>query len=320
MDRRKTLKNIGIGAAISWAAPSLWSCNRPTQTATTNTMESAKPLRLSLAQWSLHRTFQSGELNAADFARIAKSEFGLDAVEYVNGFYREKGTDQAFWQEMLQKSQDHGVKNLLIMVDEEGDLGNPKDTESQKAVENHFKWVDAAKILGCHSIRVNAFGEGTKDEVRKAMVQSLGKLCAYAAESDIHVLIENHGLYSSDPFWIKSIIEELKAPNLGTLPDFGNWCLSAKWGSTQADDCTEVFDRYEGVRTLLPFAKGVSAKSYSFDERGEQPKIDYKKMLGIVKESGFEGYIDIEYEGMQQTEPEGIRLTKQLIERIWETL
>ena len=320
MQRRDTLKKIGLGAAVSLAAPSLWSCNRPTQTATVDTTESTKLLRLSLAQWSLHRAFQSGELNPNDFAKITKSDFGLEAVEYVNGFYREKGSDTSFWKEMLQKSQDQGVKNLLIMVDEEGDLGNPNQAESQKAVENHFKWVDAAKILGCHSIRVNAFGDGAKEDVQKAIVQSLGKLCSYAASSDIQVLIENHGLYSSDPFWIKSIIEELKAPNLGTLPDFGNWCLSAKWGSTQADDCTEVFDRYEGVKTLLPFAKGVSAKSYSFDEKGEQPKIDYRKMLGIVKESGFDAYIDIEYEGLQQSEPEGIRLTKQLIERIWEEL
>ncbi len=275
-------------------------------------------LKLSLAQWSIHRALESGDLKPENFAAIAKNDFGINAVEYVNGFYRDHATDVEFWKKMRATADSMGVKSLLMMVDEEGDLGNPHAEERNKAVENHYKWVDAASILGCHSIRINAFGEGSKEEVQVAMVDALKQLCAYAAKANINVIIENHGLYSSDGKWIAEIMRQVNMDNVGTLPDFGNWCTSHKWGSTQeGKECTEVYDRYQGVSETLPYAKGVSAKSYAFNEQGEETIIDYAKMLKLVKESGFSGYIGIEYEGAPLSEPDGIRATKALLEKTW---
>ncbi len=285
------------------------------------TFGNQKPkLKLSLAQWSLHRAFWDKSLDPIAFAQIASDTFDIKAVEYVNGFYEDKGKDEKFWAEMKSTSDNMGVTNLLIMIDNEGDLGDPDDRSRKVAVENHFKWVNAAKILGCHSIRVNAFGEGEKDQIKNALVDGMGALSEYAEQEGINVLIENHGLYSSDARFITSVIREVDLPNFGTLPDFGNWCLSKKWGSIQDGKCESEYDRYQGVSEFLPFAKSVSAKSYDFDENGNQPLIDYKRMLQIVKDSGFDGYIGIEYEGDNLSEPDGIRATKKLIERTWDQL
>jgi L-ribulose-5-phosphate 3-epimerase len=288
------------------------------KTEDTTMVTNSKELKLSLAQWSIHRSIENGTLKAEDFASIAKNDFGFSAVEYVNGFYRDHAGDEVFWKKMRARADSLGVKSLLIMVDEEGDLGNPNAEERKKAVENHYKWVDAASILGCHSIRINAFGDGPKEEVQAAMVDALKQLCTYAATNNINVLIENHGLYSADGKWVAEIMQQVNMENVGTLPDFGNWCLSHKWGSTQPGKvCTEVYDRYLGVAETLPFAQGVSAKSYTFNEQGEEIIIDYSKMLKMVKDSDFDGYIGIEYEGEPLSEPDGIRATKALLEKTW---
>ena len=275
--------------------------------------------KLSLAQWSLHRQFNDGHLDPIDFAGIAMNTYGINAVEYVNQFYMDSGEDEKFWIDMKKRADDVGVTSLLIMVDDEGDLGTADDLERKQSVENHYKWVNAAKILGCHSIRVNAFGESDKNSYRAAIVDGMGQLADYAAQENINIIIENHGLYSSDAGLITEIIKQVGKSNLGTLPDFGNWCLSEKWGSTQSD-CDEAYDRYQGVSQFLPFAKGVSAKSYNFNEKGEDTTIDYYKMLKIVKDSGFNGHIGIEYEGEILSEHEGILATKALIEKVWQSL
>jgi len=281
-------------------------------------MDSSLPeLKLSLAQWSIHRALESGILKADDFASIAKNDYRINAVEYVSSFYKLHGTDKAFWERMRAKADSLGVKSLLIMVDEEGDLGNPNAETRKQAVENHFKWVDAASILGCNSIRINAFGEGSKEEVQAAMIDAMKQLCSYAQSKNINVLIENHGLYSSDGKWIAEIMKQVNMSNCGTLPDFGNWCLAAKWGSTEDGTCENVYDSYLGVNEMLPFAKGVSAKSYRFDEDGNEEVIDYERMLKLVKESGFNGYIGIEYEGSPLSEHDGILATKSLLEKLW---
>ncbi|MBT8294434.1 MAG: sugar phosphate isomerase/epimerase, partial [Eudoraea sp.] len=255
--------------------------------------------------------------NAIDFPEIAKNAYGINAVEYVNAFYKENGENEKFWGQLKRKAKEAGVKSLLIMVDDEGELGNPDDKERMQAIENHYKWINAAKILGCHSIRVNAFGQGNKITLKNTLVDGLGRLSDYGAKENINVLIENHGLHTSDAKFITSIIKEVNHPNLGTLPDFGNWCLNAKWGSTQNDKCTEMYDPYEGVTEFLPFAKGVSAKSYNFDGNGNETFLDYGRLLKIVKDSGFKGFIGIEYEGEKLSEPEGIKATKALIEKVW---
>jgi L-ribulose-5-phosphate 3-epimerase len=278
-------------------------------------------LKLSLAQWSIHRALEDGTLKAEDFAAIARNDFGIYAVEYVNGFYTDHATDKAFWQMMRHRADSLGVQSLLIMIDDEGDLGNPDETERNLAIHQHKKWIDAARILGCHSVRINAFGEGSREDVRDAMVDALKKLCAYASESTINILIENHGLYSSDGTWIAEIVQKVNMHNCGTLPDFGNWCTAAKWGSTEPQkNCGEAYDRYQGVSEMLPFARGVSAKSYTFDDQGEEMVIDYTRMMQIVKNSGFDGYIGIEYEGSQLSESEGIMATKKLLEKTWKKI
>ena len=276
--------------------------------------------KISLAQWSLHRSFEEGKLKAEDFAAIAGETYGISAVEYVNGFYEKHAKDQKYWNRMKSRADEAGIKSLLIMVDNEGLLGDPVKTKRLTAVENHYKWIEAAKLLNCHSIRVNAFGKGSRDELRVNLVDGLSQLAAYGSELGIQVLLENHGLHTSDAEFMTSIIKETKATNLGTLPDFGNWCLNAEWGSTQGGNCTEVYDPYKGLSEMLPFAKGVSAKSYDFDTAGNETTIDYKKMFEILKTSSFDGYIGIEYEGQRLSEEEGIKATKRLIENVWKEI
>lgn len=306
--RRHFVKTLAAGA-LYVPALNLLSCSSEKK----ETLSSG--LKISLAQWSLHRAFEKGELKAEDFAAIAH-QYNIRAVEYVNGFYRDKATDEKFWNDMKQKADNEGVKSLLIMIDEEGDLGNPDATARTTAIENHYKWLNAANLLGCHSVRVNAFGDGSSEEVQKAMIDSMQRLGEYAAPLNLNVLIENHGLFSSDGKWVAEVIKQSGKTNCGTLPDFGNWCLSAKWGTTQIE-CAEVYDRYQGLADLLPFAKGVSAKSYAFDADGNETRIDYLRMLRQVKDAGFDGYVGIEFEGFDMAEPDGIRATQKLLERCW---
>lgn len=278
-------------------------------------------LEISLAEWSYHRALQAGKIDHLDFASLAKNKFGINAVEYVNGFFggkkknfREAGKSSKYLGEMLKRSNDAGVINHLIMVDEEGSLAGLNEKARLKSVDDHRKWLDAAKFLQCKTVRVNLHGEGNSDDKKKASVDSLGRLGDMAAGMNLNVVVENHGSDSSKGIWIASIMKEVNKQNVGTLPDFGNFCISHPWGTTQ-DGCDDEYDRYKGIEEMLPFAKGVSAKTYDFDGNGEQPLIDYKRMLDIVKASGFKGYIGVEFEGNTQPEEEGIRKTKALVEK-----
>lgn len=297
---------------------SVASCASKKMVTPTNTLNQMP--KISLAQWSLHRHLMAGQLDPRDFAKTAKLEYGIGAIEYVNQFYTDQVKDQSFWKEMKRRATDAGVESLLIMVDDEGELGDADDQKRQTAVENHFKWVDAANILGCHSIRVNAFGARERSAYKNAIIDGMGRLSEYAGKENINVIIENHGLYSSDASLIVEIIKQVNKPNFGSFPDFGNWCLNEKWGSTQDGKCTEAYDIYKGVSQLLPYAKAVSAKSYDFDKNGYETTMDYSRLLKAVKESGYKGYIGVEYEGHRLSEPEGIRATKLLIEKVWSEL
>lgn len=275
--------------------------------------------KISLAQWSLHRAFTEGLLQAENFASLAKNSFNISAVEYVNQFYVQRASDEGFWNQMKRNADNEGVESLLIMVDDEGFLGDTNTAERNKAVENHYKWIHAAKLLGCHSIRINAFtNSSVPSEIKDALVQGLGHLAMYGAKEGIHVLIENHGLHTSDADFMVGIIKEVNNPYLGTLPDFGNWCLNAEWGSTQGNSCTQIYDPYKGVSKFLPYAKGVSAKSYNFNDAGDDTVINYPSLLKLVKEYKYDGYIGIEYEGTELSEEAGIRATKALIEKVWQ--
>ena len=278
-------------------------------------------LKISLAEWSLHRALEAGKIDHLDFPAIAKNDYNISTVEYVNGLFGGKKMDfkaaavnKPYLNELLKRSKDAGVFNHLIMIDDEGLLAQPDDKDRLVAVDGHKKWIEAAKFLGCLTVRVNLFGDGSPEAKKTAAIDSLGRLSDFAKTMQINVVVENHGHESSNGAWMADVIKKVNRPNVGTLPDFGNFCLSQDWGSTQ-ESCGTAYDRYLGVKEMLPFAKGVSAKTYDFDSNGEQPKIDYKKMIDIVKASGFKGYIGIEFEGNTQSEEEGIRKTKLLLER-----
>lgn len=270
---------------------------------------------ISLAEWSLHKALFGNKMTNLDFPIMAKKQFGISVVEYVNQFFKDKAKDTTYLSELLKRCSDNGVKNHLIMIDGEGGLGDTDKAKRNQAVENHYKWVDAAKYLGCATIRVNAYGVGTRDEVQNAAVEGLSKLGEYGEKTGINIIVENHGGYSSDGQWLSTVMKKVGKKNVGTLPDFGNFCIRRGTGELYEGKCVEEYDRYKGVKEMMPFAKGVSAKSYDFDSKGNCVETDYKKMLKIVKDSGFRGYIGIEYEGSKLGEEEGIKKTKELLMR-----
>jgi sugar phosphate isomerase/epimerase len=271
--------------------------------------------KISLAEWSLHKALWAKEFTNLEFPAMAKNEFGIDGVEYVNQFFKDKAEDEAYLSDLKTRCSDNGVTSILIMCDGEGQLGDLDDARRMTAVENHYKWVTAAKFLGCHSIRVNAGGIGTAEEISGTAIDGLGKLSEFAAKENINVIVENHGGYSSDGQWLSNVIKQIGMDNCGTLPDFGNFCIKRT-----RDGCADEYDRYKGMEELMPFAKGVSAKSNVFDEAGNEVNIDYKRILQIVKNAGYKGYIGVEYEGNELSEPEGIMATKRLLEKIGKEL
>ena len=276
--------------------------------------------KLSLAQWSLHNEIRENGMDPLDFAQKA-SEMGFEGIEYVSQLYddelkKDKDPKVAManlLKALKEKSETYKVANVLIMVDDEGDLADVNDAKRAQTIENHKKWVDDAKYLGCHAIRVNAHGEGTSEDVAAAAVKGLSALSEYAATQGINVLVENHGGYTSNGQWLADVMKTVNMPNCGTLPDFGNFCMTVGYGSINSDECEDPYDIYKGVGELMPYAKAVSAKSYDFDENGNQPKIDYAKILKIVKDAGYTGFIGVEYEGENLGEVEGIEATKKLL-------
>lgn len=262
--------------------------------------------RISLAQWSLHRTLRAGELDPLDLPVFARERFGLDAVEYVNTFFADRARDHMYLDELRRRAHGSGVRSLLIMVDGEGRLGDPDPDARTRAVERHHSWVDAAARLGCHSIRVNAASEGTREQAAARAADGLARLAEYAAVAGLNVIVENHGGLSSDGAWLAGVIRQVDHPRCGTLPDFGNFTLTD--GSR--------YDAYRGVAELMPFARAVSAKSYDFDELGNETTIDYRRMMRIVVDAGYDGYVGIEYEGGRLSEVEGIEATRDLLETV----
>lgn len=272
--------------------------------------------KISLAQYSLHRTLFGGELDNLDFPAKAKNDFDIDAVEYVNQFFPDKAEDKGYLSELKKRTDDLGVTNVLIMIDREGQLSTTDRTERIQAVENHHKWVDAAKFLGCHAIRVNLLGADEANDWVDASVDGLGRLTEYGAQNEICIIVENHGSFSSNAELLGRVMEQSNTEWAGTLPDFGNFCIERGENAEGEMICLEEYDRYKGTKEMMPYAKGVSAKTYTFDEEGNEADMDFPRLFNIVKESGFSGYIGIEYEGDQLPEDEGIIATKNLLERL----
>jgi sugar phosphate isomerase/epimerase len=294
LSRRRFLHSVA--AAAAWPAlGNAWAQGR----------RAAPPFRISLAQWSLHRTLKKGDLDHLDFARVAKEKFGVEAIEYVNQFFRDKAKDAAYLAEMNKRAKDAGVYEHLIMVDGEGEIGNPDAAKRKAAVENHYKWVEAAKALGCAMIRVNAASAGERDEQQKLAADGLRQLTEFADTHAVSVVVENHGGLSSDGQWLVGVMKLVNHPRCGTLPDFGNFY---------------EYDRYQGVADLMPYAKAVSAKSYDFDAKGDETKIDYRRMMKIVLDAKYRGWVGIEYEGNTLSEAEGILATRRLLEKIREDM
>jgi sugar phosphate isomerase/epimerase len=265
------------------------------------TTDAPLPFRISLAEWSLHQTIFAGKLDNLDFPRAAKQQFGIEAVEYVNQFFKDKAQDADYIAELAKRAEDEGVTNVLIMCDGLGNLGDPDDKARTEAIEKHYPWVEAAKRLGCHSIRVNAASKGTFDEQQKLAADGLARLSEFASQLDMNVIVENHGGLSSNGEWLAGVMKLVDRPNCGTLPDFGNF---------------HDYDRYRGVEELMPFAKGVSAKSHEFDAEGNEVRTDYARMMKLVLDAGYHGWVGIEYEGKGLAEPDGIMATKKLLERV----
>jgi sugar phosphate isomerase/epimerase len=273
---------------------------------TAGTSSRGPMFEISLAEWSLHRTLRSGQLDNLGFPERARG-FGIDAVEYVNTFFQDKARDSGYLAELRRRCDAAGIQSVLIMCDGEGALGDPDQAKRRQAVVNHHRWVDAARALGCHSIRVNAQSAGSRDEQSKLAADGLRQLTEYGDLHDCNVIVENHGGLSSDGQWLSAVLRAVGHPRCGSLPDFGNFRISG----------AEEYDRYVGVGELMPFAKGVSAKSHDFGPDGNETHTDYRKMLRIVVvEHGYHGRIGIEYEGEQLNEDEGIRATKALLERV----
>jgi len=302
LDRRGFLGATAgvVGGTLTACSPlaGLFSSSPPTAVP-------ANLFEISLAQWSLHRTLRGPDLDNLGFPKKAKS-FGIDAIEYVNSFWKDKAKDAKYVAELKKRCSDEGVRSLLIMCDGEGALGDPDAKKRQKAVSNHHKWVVAAKELGCHSIRVNAQSRGNYAEQQKLAADGLRQLCEFADEHDIYVIVENHGGLSSNGAWLSSTLKKVAHKRAGALPDFGNFRIGKG----------KVYDRYKGVDELMPYAQGVSAKSHDFDDKGNEKHTDYQRMLDIVvQKHGWRGHIGIEYEGGKLSEDDGIRATMKLLER-----
>ena len=262
-----------------------------------------KPLfEISLAEWSLHKALFGKKMTNLDFPGVSKEKFGITAVEYVNQFFKDKAEDKSYLGELRKRCDDLGVKSLLIMIDGEGHLEEAEEARRQKVIDNHKKWVEAAKFLGCHSIRVNAHGVGKSDEEKADnTTKGLRGLSEFGKEHGINVIVENHGGLSSNGKWLSKVLKNVDLPNCGSLPDFGNF------GN---------YDRYLGIKELMPFAKGVSAKSHNFDAEGNETRTDYVKALKLVLEAGYRGHIGVEYEGGKISEEAGIIATKKLLLKV----
>lgn len=303
-DRRSILK---AGAALAAAAVlpmdrAAWGQAPPAQ-------EPAPLFKISLAQWSFHNALYAKKLDHLDFPKTAKG-LGIEACEYVNTFFKDKALDQAYLRELKKRCDDLGVRSVLIMCDAEGNLGDPDEKKRVAAAENHHKWVEAAKFLGCHSIRVNAYSEGSFEEQQKLASDGLRRLVEFAAPRDMNVIVENHGGFTSNGAWMAGVMKLVGHPRIGTLPDFGNFNISKD----------EKYDRYKGVAEMMPFARGASAKCYDFDASDNETTIDYGRMLRVVLRAGYRGHLGIEYEGTRLSEEDGVKACKRLLERLREEL
>ena len=323
--KRKSFIRNGALASLAIIVMINYSCKQQKKSEKESTdveaMSEAAPFfTLSLAQWSMHKMIREDGVDPYSFAQKAK-EWGFSGLEYVSQLYAAEleaaGYSQEAMDSFVQKSNEearkHGLTNVLIMVDREGNLSTSDVPERQQAVENHHKWVDAAAAMGCHAIRVNLSGSDDPEVWIANSVEGLTSLATYAKEQGINVVVENHGGLSSNAALLAQVMDKVGMDNCGTLPDFGNFCIRRNDPADYSKGCAEEYDFYQGVEELMPYAKAVSAKSNNFDAAGNETEIDYAKMLEIVKNAGYTGFIGVEYEGNELSEEAGIIATKNLL-------
>ena len=307
MNRRHFLgATVAAGAAVGLGLRPAWA-DEPTGKPAAGKIGDFK---ISLAEWSLHKRLFADRAkmseNNLDFPKMAREEFGIEAVEFVNQFFKDKAHDSAYLKDLKKRADDQGVTCVLIMIDGEGDLSADK-AKRTKAVEGHKKWVDAAAALGCHAIRVNTGSNYNKDDVA-TVADGCGRLVEYGIANKIKIICENHGGPSSNPDALLALMKAVNKPEFGTLPDFGNFPKKKQGGYE--------IDIYEAIARMMPYARGVSAKSYDFGPDGRETMLDYARILKIVTDSGYHGFVGIEYEGSRLSEPDGIRATKTLLESL----
>ncbi len=324
MKRKSFVRNCAL-AGLAFIVLISYSCKQQKKSEQESTevevMSEAVPFfTLSLAQWSMHRMIIDDGVDPYSFAQKAKN-WGFSGLEYVSQLYAAElgaaGYSQEAMDSFIKKSneeaQKHGLTNVLIMVDREGDLSTSDAEKRQQAVENHYKWVDAAAAMGCHAIRVNLSGSDDPEEWMANSIAGLSALSTYAKDKGINITVENHGGLSSNAAMLAEVMEKVGMDNCGTLPDFGNFCIRRNDPADYSKGCAEQYDFYKGVKELMPHAKAVSAKSHNFDAAGNETEIDYVKMLEIVKSAGYTGFIGVEYEGNELSEEEGIIATRDLL-------
>ena len=251
---------------------------------------------ISVAAWSWHKMLFAGEVKQIDQPRLVR-EAGAKGLELVNSFFPSPQYD--YLNKLKKTAADEGVKILLIMCDGEGNMSSPDFRERRQAVINHKKWLDIAAVLGCHSIRCNSGHQDNAEEGMKFAADSFNELAAYARQYGLNVTIENHWGLSSDPKWLCGLMDMVGVDNFGTLPDFGNF--------------PEEVDRYDAVEAMMKYAKAVSAKCYDFGPDGKETKIDFDRMMKIVFDAGYHGFVGVEYEGNRLSELEGIKACVKLL-------
>jgi sugar phosphate isomerase/epimerase len=322
-NRRSFIKSAAMGAAgvgIASSIPSFLSA------------KGKEPFfKMAISQFSLASQFWSKKLDPLDFPAKVKNEFGITGLDYCSMFFADKAKNQQFLSELKKRANDVGAYNLRIMVDGEGVLGELDNTARMKAIENHYKWMDAAAALGCPMIRVNVEGDGKPEDVAKASVDSLGKLIEYGSKQNVDVIVENHVGISCNGAWLAGVMKQVNSPHCGTLADFGNFCVNRTKPEAQTIDaymktkCLEEYDRYKGIAELMPYAKGIHAKTHLFDANGNDTETDFVRMFKIIKDSGFTGWCSIEYEGgllrmykkdeSYLDDDKGVIATKKLVEK-----
>ena len=287
-NRRLFLQSLGIGSCGLSFGTNLFGKDK------------SDPNRfpIGIQEYTFNRILRSGKLKHLDYPAMVKKELGIEHVEYWSRPFEGKHTDKKFVGELNSRTKGEGISNVLILVDEKHELDHEKKSERDKSVDLHKGWIDCAAQLGCDAIRVNCrMGGDPKDNLNRA-VDGVGRLCEYAKDTSVKVVIEPHGRNSQNPDWLLAVMKELDHSHAGILPDFNNF------GS---------YDRYSAVRKTLPYAPAVCAKALKFDDEGNETHTDYFKMLKIVYESAFSGVISIEFEGHGIDPIVGSRMTKELI-------